>query len=304
MACRIMLYARINASSRKQCGAPVDASFLFDAASGSVQSALSTLSQHTASAAQRCARARRRCTVAVFTIENQVQDKQPTPARRSGRKCAETRAESQQHYKPDPYGAREAPNEQAGTHAGERTNGMVEYLQSLPEEAVKELLQVASDGKLTSYFAVAALTFLIYDHLLSFDLEIRFIWMRPKSLACYLYIWNRYLTLAITCISTSVEIATMFFIINDTILKGSHYVHVGPLIKGCYSLTVPTIFVFYPVPSLIVTFSMFVMTLYNYRSRGGVSFTSCNTLSLADLFFRDGIYWFLAIVGSSSYSIP
>ncbi|KAJ7210648.1 hypothetical protein C8J57DRAFT_1539877 [Mycena rebaudengoi] len=130
MACRIMLYARINASSRKQCGAPVDASFLFDAASGSVQRRVFpsplplsfSSQQHTASAAQRCARARRRCTVAVFTIENQVQDK-PTPARRSGRKCAETRAESQQHCKPDPYGAREAPNEQAGTHAGERTNG-------------------------------------------------------------------------------------------------------------------------------------------------------------------------------------
>lgn len=33
---------------------------------------------------------------------------------------------------------------------------MDEYLQSLPEEAMKELLQVASDGKLTSYFAGAA----------------------------------------------------------------------------------------------------------------------------------------------------
>ncbi|KAJ7246749.1 hypothetical protein C8J57DRAFT_1724762, partial [Mycena rebaudengoi] len=81
---------------------------------------------------------------------------------------------------------------------------MDEYLQSLPEAAVKELLQVASDGKLTSYFAVAALTFLIYDHLLSFDLEIRFVWMRPKSWACCIYIWNRYFTLAIICISTSV----------------------------------------------------------------------------------------------------
>ncbi|KAJ7271250.1 hypothetical protein C8J57DRAFT_1508203 [Mycena rebaudengoi] len=174
---------------------------------------------------------------------------------------------------------------------------MDEYLQSLPEEAMKELLQVASDGKLTSYFAVAALTFLIYDHLLSFDLEIQFIWMRPKSLACYLYIWNRYLTLAITCVSTCVEIVTMFFIIIDTILESSHYVHAGPLIKGCYSLAVPSIFAFYPVPSLIVTFAMFVMTLYNYRSRRGVSFTSRN-LSLADLFLRDGIYWFLAVVGS------
>jgi hypothetical protein len=31
-----------------------------------------------------------------------------------------------------------------------------EYLQSLPEEAIKELLQLASDAKTTSYFAGVA----------------------------------------------------------------------------------------------------------------------------------------------------
>ncbi|KAJ7271253.1 hypothetical protein C8J57DRAFT_1508205 [Mycena rebaudengoi] len=229
---------------------------------------------------------------------------------------------------------------------------MDEYLQSLPEEAVKELLQVASDGKLTSYFAVAALTFLIYDHLLSFDLEIRFIWMRPKSLACYLYIWTRYLTLAITWDSPAlapvfsygklnptrhdlhpsleiysngnlglshlqtIEIAVMFIIVIKTILENTHYAHAGlrffesVMHSPSYSrLTllvpaVPTILAFYPVPSLIVTFAMFVMTLYNYRSYRGVSFTSRNTLSLVDLFFRDGVYWFLVVIGSSSSFSP
>ncbi|KAJ7274642.1 hypothetical protein C8J57DRAFT_235305 [Mycena rebaudengoi] len=229
-----------------------------------------------------------------------------------------------------------------------------EYLQSLPEEAIKELLQLASDAKTTSYFAVGALTFLIYDHLLSFGPEIQFIWMRPKSLASYIYIWNRYLTLAITCISTSVlvrevktdqvfcqiytlaqgvastlivatvdiilllrvwilfrksrmllyillpfifiEIATMFIIAIVTILESSHYVHSGPLIKGCYSLIVPTIFAFYPVPSFVVTFIMFVMTLYNCKSRHGVTLTSRNRMPLVSLFLRDGIFWFLGIV--------
>ncbi|KAJ7256349.1 hypothetical protein C8J57DRAFT_1721520 [Mycena rebaudengoi] len=228
-----------------------------------------------------------------------------------------------------------------------------EYLQSLPEEAIKELLQLANDAKTTSYFAVGAVTFLIYDHLLSFGPEIQFIWMRPKSLASYIYIWNRYLTLAITCISTSVlvrevktdqvcqiytlvqgvastlivatvdiilllrvwilfrksrmllnillpsifiEIATMFTIAIVTILESSHYVHSGPLIKGCYSLTVPTIFAFYPVPSFVVTFIMFVMTLYNCKSRHGVTLTSRNRMPLVSLFLRDGIFWFLGIV--------
>ncbi|KAJ7770018.1 hypothetical protein B0H16DRAFT_1715646 [Mycena metata] len=74
---------------------------------------------------------------------------------------------------------------------------------------LEQLLQLAKDAKITSYFAVAALTFLIYDHVLAFDKEMTFIWTRRKSVASYIYIWNRYFTLIITCINTSVFLREM-----------------------------------------------------------------------------------------------
>jgi hypothetical protein len=43
---------------------------------------------------------------------------------------------------------------------------------------------------------------------------------------------------------------------------------------------------------------MFVMTVYNCKTRLGLDFSSRNTMPLVNLFLRDGIYWFLAIVGS------
>ncbi|KAJ7784914.1 hypothetical protein DFH07DRAFT_763527 [Mycena maculata] len=44
------------------------------------------------------------------------------------------------------------------------------------------------------------------------------------------------------------------------------------------------------------TFIMFVMTLYNCKTRLGLNFSSRNAMPLVNLFLRDGIYWFLAVV--------
>ncbi|KAJ7488117.1 hypothetical protein FB451DRAFT_1553607 [Mycena latifolia] len=228
---------------------------------------------------------------------------------------------------------------------------------------VEELLLLIKDGKTTSYFAVAALALLIYDHILSLDHEIEFIWKRRKSLASCVYLWNRYWTLIITCINTSVvlreitsdkfegvsstliiatvdlillvrvwilfaksrrmlyilvplmlcasqflssvpmltetdavEIGIMFFIASFTIIHSNQYVHIGSILPGCYSTTVPKYFTLYPAPSLVVTFTMFVMTVYNCKTRLGLTFSSRNTMPLVNLFLRDGIYWFLAVV--------
>ncbi|KAF7350171.1 hypothetical protein MVEN_01319600 [Mycena venus] len=94
----------------------------------------------------------------------------------------------------------------------------------------------------------------------------------------------------------TVEIAVMLFIAVFTINTADTYVHIGPFLPGCYSLTVPKFFTFYPVPSLVVTFIMFVMTVNNCRTRLSVKFSTRNTMPIVNLFLRDGIYWFLAVV--------
>ncbi|KAJ7691025.1 hypothetical protein B0H17DRAFT_1201370 [Mycena rosella] len=187
---------------------------------------------------------------------------------------------------------------------------------------IDELILLVQDSKTTSYFAIAALSFLIYDHILSLDHEIEFIWKRRKSLASYVYIWFEGVssTLIIATVDVIllmrvwilfakssrllyilapmmlVEIGIMFFIAAFTILHSNQYVHIGPILPGCYSTTVPKYFTLYPVPSLVVTFTMFILTVYNCTMRLGLSFTSRNAMPLVNLFLRDGVYWFLAVV--------
>ncbi|KAJ7489645.1 hypothetical protein B0H11DRAFT_1912651 [Mycena galericulata] len=59
--------------------------------------------------------------------------------------------------------------------------------------------------------------------------------------------------------------------------------------------TRPKFFTLYLIPSLIVSFIMFIMTMYNCKTRLDLSFSSRNTMPLVDLFLRDGIFWFLAV---------
>ncbi|KAJ7488125.1 hypothetical protein FB451DRAFT_1226487 [Mycena latifolia] len=54
-----------------------------------------------------------------------------------------------------------------------------------------ELLLLVHDARTTSYLSVAALALLIYDHILSLDHEIEFVWNKRKSFGGYLYLWVR-----------------------------------------------------------------------------------------------------------------
>ncbi|KAJ3763357.1 hypothetical protein EV360DRAFT_78426 [Lentinula raphanica] len=45
------------------------------------------------------------------------------------------------------------------------------------------------------YLHLIAFTFLCYDHLLTFDTEVRLIWTRPNTLSSYLFFLNRYFSL-------------------------------------------------------------------------------------------------------------
>ncbi|KAJ7488115.1 hypothetical protein FB451DRAFT_1362647 [Mycena latifolia] len=234
---------------------------------------------------------------------------------------------------------------------------------------VEELLLLVKDAKTTSYFAVAALTLLVYDHLVSLDHEIEFVWKRHKSLASCIYLWNRYWTLIITwyfpnsldsaslmdpwqyqckrgstrnhfgqglrhlhsvrrrfvyshrghcryysayeSLDTLRKVASLIVYSGAYNVRGDRhnvlhscidhyprepYVHIGPILPGCYSATVPKYLTWYPVPSLIVTFAMFLMTVYHCTTLLGPRFASRTTMPIVNLFLRDGIYWFFAVV--------
>ncbi|KAJ7887556.1 hypothetical protein B0H14DRAFT_2695236 [Mycena olivaceomarginata] len=90
------------------------------------------------------------------------------------------------------------------------------------------------------------------------------------------------------------EMISMITIGLFTIKPLDKYLHVGPVLTGCYSLKVPRLFTFYAVPSFLMAVVMFVMTL---RKCGAtiLALGSGRTPVIA-LFLRDGVFWFLALV--------
>ncbi|KAF8181665.1 hypothetical protein K438DRAFT_1178878 [Mycena galopus ATCC 62051] len=84
----------------------------------------------------------------------------------------------------------------------------------------------------------------------------------------------------------------MLGIITATVNSVREYVHVG-FIKGCYAQgTVPSYFSAFPVPSFIVSCAMLIVTVRNCQRRIAVS-RPYNTHSIAMVFLRDGLLWFL-----------
>ncbi|KAK7034588.1 hypothetical protein VNI00_012219 [Paramarasmius palmivorus] len=108
------------------------------------------------------------------------------------------------------------------------------------------------------------------------------------------------------------EFVTMLVLDYHVVFKMQQYVHVGPMLEGCYSMSkifnqplnsrhlsmnipaAPRYYAFMAVPPLIVSFIMFVMTIYKC---GRTLFTNRGIARtpVVSLFMRDGIFWFLAV---------
>ncbi|KAJ7044836.1 hypothetical protein C8F04DRAFT_597904 [Mycena alexandri] len=90
------------------------------------------------------------------------------------------------------------------------------------------------------------------------------------------------------------EMIAMISVGTFTIASLEKYLHIGPILDGCYSLKVPRLFTFYAVPPFVTAVIMFLMTLHKCGA-------TCLSLGpgrtpIIALFFRDGVFWFLALV--------
>ncbi|KAJ7839694.1 hypothetical protein B0H14DRAFT_2786674 [Mycena olivaceomarginata] len=82
-------------------------------------------------------------------------------------------------------------------------------------------------------------------------------------------------------------------IITATVNSVREFVHVGSAHKAHHGQgTVPRYFSVFPIPSFIVSCSMFIVTVQNCRRRIAVS-RPYSTHSIAMFFLRDGVLWFL-----------
>ncbi|KAJ7739912.1 hypothetical protein B0H16DRAFT_61962 [Mycena metata] len=102
-----------------------------------------------------------------------------------------------------------------------------------------------------------------------------------------------------TCVDSIREAKETTLFLDTTHNRGDdcndlQYLHIGPILEGCYSLEVPRLFTFYAVPPFVTAVIMFLMTLHKCGA-------TCLSLGpgrtpIIALFLRDGVFWFLALV--------
>ncbi|KAJ7493622.1 hypothetical protein FB451DRAFT_1551048 [Mycena latifolia] len=94
------------------------------------------------------------------------------------------------------------------------------------------------------------------------------------------------------------ELISMHVILLRPATKQSDFVHLGPVLPGCYftvfAMSGPY-FAFYAVPPLLVTFTMFILTVY--KCSKALHAGKSAELPIITLFLRDGIIWFIVVFG-------
>ncbi|KAJ7850297.1 hypothetical protein B0H14DRAFT_3665580 [Mycena olivaceomarginata] len=200
-----------------------------------------------------------------------------------------------------------------------------------------ELLQLIADSRVTGYLAVTSLCVLIYDHIVELMwsrrwglAKIVYLWNRYFSLVAIRCIgWLKVQGITTTLVIATVdfvlmfrvwiiygrpqpliwlfaflglmEVSTMMVVDFVAYAQTTEYVHLGPILKGCYAYNVPRFVTTYAAAPLLVRFIMFAMTVYKcgttlQRYEAGV-------MQIWKLFLRDGVLWFLAVFAAAGAAL-
>ncbi|KAJ6505211.1 hypothetical protein C8R45DRAFT_545796 [Mycena sanguinolenta] len=120
-------------------------------------------------------------------------------------------------------------------------------------------------------------------------LRVWIMYARPR-----LFIWL-FLSMGIA------EITAMVAVDFVAYAQMTQYIHLGPILSGCYAYNVPRFLTVYAAVPLLVTFIMFAMTLYKCLS--AFQYTERSVMPLWRLFLRDGVLWFLAVFAAAGAAL-
>ncbi|KAJ6533288.1 hypothetical protein DFH09DRAFT_126300 [Mycena vulgaris] len=93
------------------------------------------------------------------------------------------------------------------------------------------------------------------------------------------------------------EVVTMIAVDFFAYAQMTKYVHLGSLLQGCYAYNVPRFLTLYAAVPLLVTFIMFVMTVYKCVTT--LHRNAHHVMPVWKLFLRDGVVWFLAVFAAA-----
>ncbi|KAF8182375.1 hypothetical protein K438DRAFT_1157832 [Mycena galopus ATCC 62051] len=97
------------------------------------------------------------------------------------------------------------------------------------------------------------------------------------------------------------EVASMIAVDFVAYAQMTQYIHLGPILPGCYAYNVPRFLTVYAAVPLLVTFIMFAMTVY----KCGVTLRNSEdqVMPVWKLFLRDGVLWFLAVFAAAGAAL-
>ncbi|KAJ7243518.1 hypothetical protein C8J57DRAFT_1366069 [Mycena rebaudengoi] len=191
---------------------------------------------------------------------------------------------------------------------GTSEHGRLPSTPHMPDSAQDnlQLLQLVADSRLTGYLAGTCVSSLLnvrlmtaYDHVVCFSDEVELMWKSRWGFAKIIYQISLHRGFGYS--SSEVWIlygrrrwVVWLFIFMAIVDLFAYAEMTGmSLIKGCYAYNVPRFLTLYAAAPLLVTFIMFLLTLY----KCGVTLhrNDHRIMPIWNLFLRDGVVWFLAV---------
>ncbi|KAJ7355689.1 hypothetical protein DFH08DRAFT_506031 [Mycena albidolilacea] len=97
---------------------------------------------------------------------------------------------------------------------------------TVPPQELEEVLRLLADARTTNELAVATLTAVVLDHIVTFPDEVNLIWTSRWNIAKITYIWIRYFTLLVLCVYISLMLKAErsdrlcgYFSLGETIIS-------------------------------------------------------------------------------------
>ncbi|CAK5275251.1 unnamed protein product [Mycena citricolor] len=95
----------------------------------------------------------------------------------------------------------------------------------------------------------------------------------------------------------SAETTVFIYTGYHTVEPLTEFIHLGPLLPGCYSPANHRILTYYALPELVLSIMMFAMTLYKCRASSlTLRDVGIGRTPIVAIFLRDGLFWFLAVL--------
>ncbi|KAK7045161.1 hypothetical protein R3P38DRAFT_189087 [Favolaschia claudopus] len=153
-------------------------------------------------------------------------------------------------------------------------------------DAIVMLSPYKSDAVCIKYFNTEAVSSTMILATVDFILVLR-VWLLYEKARWLLYVLVPMIGL---------EILTMALVSHFTIYTTKSFWPIGWPLTGCYPLgLVPRYFTFYSLPVLIVSATMFILTVYKCGKTLLIHGRTRARMPIYSLFLRDGVFWFVAI---------